>query len=442
MLPLIPLSAMAHQSEDWTSRIKDPEVRAGFAAAVSLNMLPSADERAYPGHFYINADGGGYGSDTTWPGLDSWQMAGAYLLLGKTRIVTDYFDFVRASQRKDGNIPFAIFSGDTRPGSTYLRGMKWPDDQFTYKPPVREGLPESSRQTRQWVGLFRHWEIESNPLGTLGPICYLMTAKEIYQATKDKGWLKDHLPSVERCAEYLQTQISGNGLLSGSGFYTELPPRIGWDGVTQCYAVNGFRDVAELERATGRTQMARQWQGRANTLAKSFGKAFWMGDHFAEYIHPTHGPVDIHGLSDTNWGAIAFGLATRSQTKTLWPKLRADKAFWWGSVPTLPVAKPFAYEPWENENVPFETSPKTNDVAAMGRCWYLEALACGRMGDTARLVEGARLVSKAAKDGFWRERYHPQPDGTTNPDGSNKYCEYAAVLVRVVLENKGAFLKG
>jgi len=32
-------------------------------------------------------------------------MTGAFLLLGRTRMVLDYFDFVRDSPRKDGNIP-------------------------------------------------------------------------------------------------------------------------------------------------------------------------------------------------------------------------------------------------------------------------------------------------------------------------------------------------
>ena len=90
--------------------IADAEIRAGMEAAVLKNMLPAAIETDYPGYFTISADGGAYGN-ATWPGLDSWQMAGAYLLLGRTRMVLDYFDFVRASQRKDGNIPFAIFHG-------------------------------------------------------------------------------------------------------------------------------------------------------------------------------------------------------------------------------------------------------------------------------------------------------------------------------------------
>ena len=115
----------------------DPEIRAGMEAAVLKNLIPAATERVYPGHFTINADGGGYGRDTTWPGLDPWQMAGPYLQLGRTRLVLDYFEFVRASQRKDGNIPFAIFKGNTRPGGC-LRGLDYPDDLFTYKPPRQD----------------------------------------------------------------------------------------------------------------------------------------------------------------------------------------------------------------------------------------------------------------------------------------------------------------
>ena len=67
----------------------DPEIRAGLEAAVSKNLIPAATERVYPGQFTINPDGGGYGGDTTWLGLDSWQMVGPYLQLGRARLVLD-----------------------------------------------------------------------------------------------------------------------------------------------------------------------------------------------------------------------------------------------------------------------------------------------------------------------------------------------------------------
>lgn len=420
-------------------RIKDPEIRAGVDAAINKNLLPAADERVYPGHFMISPDGSAYGTDTTWPGLDSWQMAGAYLLLGRSRMVMDYFDFVRASQRKDGNIPFAIFTGDTRADNTYLRGMKYPDDLFTYKPPKREGLPASSQETRQWIGLFRHWETTSDPLATLGPVCHILTAAEIYDATHSLGWLKDRLPSVEGAARYLLSRIGANGLVSGSGFYIELPPRYGYDGVAQCYTVHVFRELARLYRAASQKQEAAFWTEQADKLSKSVVAAFWRGDHFGEYVHITRGLVDSHGLSDTNWAAVAFGVADDKHLKPLWPMLLKEKAFWLGDMPTQLVTKPFAYEEWEDEKVPWDV-PRLNDVAAMGRVWYLEAMACRRMKANDRLIESARLVSRAARNGYWRERYKPLPDGKVLPDRADKYAEYAAVLTRVVLGNPKLFL--
>lgn len=425
---------------DLLEGIADPEIRAGLDAAVNKNLIPAATQKAYPGHFNISADGVAFGGDTTWPGLDSWQMTGAYLLLGRTQIVLDYFDFVGASQRKDGNVPFAIFPGDTRPDKTYLSGMKYPDDMFRYVPPVREGLPGTSRETREWVGLFRHWQPKANPLGVLGPICYVLTAAEIFDSSLSKEWLRRKLPSVEAASKYLLSQKCENGLVSGSGFYIELPPRYEWDGVTQCYVIHAFREMARLSRAAGEKEKEASWTRAAGTLAEDFNRMFWQKDHYGEYVHPSHGLVDSHGLSDVNWAAVAFGVADEGKTDLLWPILMKEPAFWFAGMPTQLVTKPFSYEKWEyNEEVPF-TVPPLQDVAAMGRVWYLEATACARMGETKRLRESVVKVSRAAKpEGFWRERYHPHPDGTVSADGAQKYCEYAAVLARVVLANRKLF---
>ena len=425
---------------EWIRRIKDPEIRASVEAAIVKNLIPAATERAYPGYFAITADSGSYGGDATWPGLDSWQMAGAYLLLGRTRLVLDYFEFVRASQRKDGNIPFAVFPGDTRPDQGCLRGLKHPADIFTYKPPQREGLPASSAATRSWIGLFEHWQTKGYPLSTLGPICYILTAAEIFDAAGSPSWLKERLPSVEAAAKSVLGLKKESGLIGGSGFYIEAPPREGSDGVTQCYAVHAFRELARLFRAVGDQAGEAAWTGRAGELARAFAEAFWREDHFGEYVHPEHGLVDSHGLSDVNWAAIAFGVAGARQIELLWPRLLKEPGFWLGDMPTQTVTRPFAYERWEINESPPCPAPPLNDVAAMGRVWYLEATACRRMKAHERLVDSARKVSRAAKaDGYWRERYHPRPDGSVSADGAQKYCEYAAVLVRTVHGNRELF---
>ena len=421
-------------------RIADPQIRAGVEAAIVKNLLPSATQRPYPGHFTITADGNAYGGDATWPGLDSWQMAGAYLLLGRTPLVLDYFEFVRASQRKDGNIPFAVFTGNTRPDGGCLRGLKYPDDVFTYSPPKRDGLPASSQQTSTWIGLFEHWQTLGYPLSVLGPLCYILTAAEIVEATASVAWLKERFDSLDAAAKYVLSRKTPEGLIGGSGFYTEAPPRNGCDGVTQCYAVHAFRRMARLFSATGRKTEQAAWSGHADKLSKSFTEAFWRDDHFGEYVHPQRGLVDSHGLSDVNWAAVAFGVADDQQIGKVWPLLMKEPGFWHGDMPTQTVTKPFSYAGWEiNESVPCP-APPLNDVAAMGRVWYLEATACRRMREQKRLAESVRKVCRAAQpEGFWRERYHPKADGSVSPDGAQKYCEYAAVLVRVVFANQDVF---
>ena len=212
--------------------------------------------------------------------------------------------------------------------------------------------------------------------------------------------------------------------------------------MTQCYTVHAFRELARLCRAAGESARRGEWTGRADELTKAFAEAFWREDHFGEYVHPERGLVDSHGLSDVNWAAVAFGVATGRKIELLWARLMNEPGFWLGDMPTQKVTKPFSYETWEIKTQPECRVPPLNDVAAMGRVWYLEVMACRRMKARERLVESVRRVCRAAKaDGYWRERYHPKADGTVSADGAQKYCEYAAVLVRAVYGNRDVFWK-
>jgi hypothetical protein len=421
--------------------IADPEIRTGVRSAIAKSLDPAAAERAYPGHFTVTADGSVYGTNVTYPGLDGWQQAGAYLFLGRTRLVLDYFDFVRAAQRKDGNVPFVILPGGAKPDtSTFLRGLKYPDDVFTYTPPPREGRPATADlRPRKWVGLFEHWQPRANPLSTLGATSHVLTAAEVFDHTRDVAWLCERLPSVEAAGRFLLGKREANGLFGGSGFYTELPPRRGEDGVTQCYIMHAFARIAGLCATAG--VPGRDWTLAADALRAAFVRTLWLGDHFAEYVHSARGIVDSHGLSDVNWAAIGLESADDSHVKVLWPRL-VSAPFWPGGMPTQSVTKPGSYEPWEHsEPLPFSPGDPVKDAAAMGRAWYLEALACRRVGAKERLVESTKLVCRAAAktDGLWFERYALQSDGTVKPVGPRGYCEYPAVLVRVVFGNRESF---
>jgi hypothetical protein len=438
---LLPLSGLASDGSEIVRKIADPEIRAGVESAIEKNLIPAATEQYYPGSFEITVGQSPY-RGATWPGLDSWQIAGAYLLMGRMQIVLDYFEFVRASQRDDGAIPMAIFPAGV-PALTFLKGLKYPDDVFTYQPPKREGVPPSAQIPRSWIGMFQEWQQKANAISTLGSVCYVLSAAEIFDKTQDKAWLRERFASVQSAAQYLLARKGENGLIGGSGYYTELPPRYQWDGVTQCYSVYAFRELARLASAIGDGASKARWSAEADRLNQRFIEAFWRTDHFGQYVHPEHGLVDTHGLTDVNWAAVALNVVDGERLKVLWSRLMSEPGFWPGNVPTLSATNPFNYEKWEyNEPLGFAlpVSP-LNDVAAMGRVWYLEALACIRMHADERLVESARLVSRAAIDGYWRERYHLKFDGTITQDGAEKYCEYPAVLVRIVLGNPQVFFK-
>jgi len=441
---LAPLGKTAVSSSDLPDA-EQQTVVAGVRAALDKTLYPALLQRVYPGHFTVTADGVGYGSDTTWPGLDSWEMAGAYLLVGKHREVLDYFDFVQASQRRDGNIPFAIFLADKPPGGmdSYLRGLRYPEDVYTYKPVVRPGQPTYSNMSeRKWIGLFTHWQVKANPLSVLGPICFILTGQEIYAATKSNIWLTEKLPALEATGRHLLTRISPNGLMSGAGFYIEMPPRNQWDGITQCYGIRAFRQLAAVNEALGRRDAAATWNRHADALRGRFLEIFWQRDHFAEYVHPEHGLVDSHGLSDVNWAAIGLEVAREDQIKRLWPILMHEPMFWRGGMPTHLVTKPSTYEKWEfTEPLPFKVTVYTGDVAAMGRVWYLEVLACQRMREYGRLRESVLKVCQMGQKegGLWHERYYAGEGNTVKPGANYRYCEYAAILVRAVLGNPAVF---
>jgi hypothetical protein len=206
--------------------------------------------------------------------------------------------------------------------------------------------------------------------------------------------------------------------------------------------VRVFRLLAALNRSLGRRQPQLAWNHRAEILATRFREVFWQKDHFAEYVHPGHGVVDLHGLSDVNWAAIGLDIATARQTKILWPILKNEPAFWRGDLPTHLVTKPDAYQKWEfAEPLPFAYADYTHDVSAMGRVWYLESLACMRVRDHHRLRQSVLKVCEIGKkyDWFWYERYRAGKGDALQTVGHYRYCEYPAILIRVLLTNPAVF---
>jgi hypothetical protein len=363
----------------------DPLIVETYEKAATQNVLAAVNPKVFFGYFSVCADGRGHGYGNTYPALDGHQMTDALLWLGQVDVVKANWDYVRKFQKPDGQLPFAIWPGKS--------GIKL------------------------W---FKH-HVPGDPLRALAVPTYIQNADVIFRFTRDREWLLRQLPSVNLAADHLTSLITAEGGVKGAGYYVERPTRIEFDGVSQCHAVDAFRQLAELNAVAANDAAAKKCRERANRIEAHFRTRFWLQDRFVEYIHPERGAIASHGLTDVDWSAIATGVATAEQRSILWPQLKEEKRFYYGGMPTGIATLPETYEKWECGD--------RMDLAAMGRVWYLEAWARARMGDAAGLIDSIRRVCKAGRDSgyYWRERYNDK-----GGYGVTKYCEYPANLIRIV----------
>jgi hypothetical protein len=386
--------------------IPDTALARTYERAAVQNVLAAVNPKVFYGYFSVCADGHGFGYGNTYPSLDGHQMSDALLWLGQVDVVEANWKYVRSFQRADGLLPIGIFP--SMPGKDI--GPK--------------GYPGIISPNG---ALYVHW-VPGNPLECLASPTYIQNADVIYRSTLDTAWLLAQLPSVNLAADFLGSLTTDSGAVRGGGYYVERPPRLEFDGVAQCYAVDAFRMAAALNRIVRDDSSAARYERLAEKIRRHFVTNFWTGGHFAEYFNPVHGYVWGHGLTDVDWAAIATGTATSEQESVLWPQLEHEERFHYGGIPTGIATHPERYEPWEFNY------PDSHDLASMGRVWYLEAWARARMRDAAGLLRGLRKISDVGRDSgyYWRERYEPDGKGGAVATGPNTYCEYPANYIRIM----------
>ena len=71
----------------------------------------------------------------------------------------------------------------------------------------------------------------------------------------------------------------------------------------------------------------------------------------------------------------------------------------------------------------------------------MEALACARMHAWPRLRESVVKVCATGKKNnwVWYERYHAGPNNTVKGGGHGLYCEYPAIIIRIVVGHPWLF---
>ena len=381
--------------------LPDALIAEAYQKAAEQNVLAAVNPNVFSGYFSVCADGHGFGYGNTYPSLDGHQMSDALLWLGQVDLVKANWNYVKSFQHPDGRLPLAIL-----PASAGKN----------IGPAGYPGVVDSNG------GLYTHW-VPGDPLAALASPTYIQNADVIFRRTLDRTWLAAQIASINLAADFLASLTTATGAVKGGGYYVERPPRLDCDGVTQPHAIDAFRRAAALNRLLGDAASAARYERLAELVRRNLVTNFWLKDHFAEYSNPEHGLIDRHGLSDSNWAALAFGVANPEQESVLWPRLKDEKRFYYGGMPAGICTEPDKYEAWEF------AYPDRMDVAAMGRVWYLESQARARMSDSAGLVDSIRRVAKTGRDGgyYWRERY--TADGG---HGTQKYCEYPANLIRIV----------
>ncbi len=396
------------EADAYRLNLPDAIIVRTYQTAALQNILPAVNPKVFFGYWSVCADGQGFGYGYTYPSLDGHEIGDALLRLGRIDVVKANWDYVRSFQRPDGSLPIAVLPD--------MAGKQ-----------AGEGAHVATVAANG--GLYEHW-VPGNPLRALADPTYIQNADDIFRMTLDLGWLKKQLPSVNRSADHLAALTDARGAVAGAGYYVERPARIEYDGVAQCHAVDAFRRAAGLNRAAGDEAAAAKYEVLAERIRRHFTGRFWVDgkNQFAEYDNPRRGLISGHGLTDTDWAAVALDVATDAQRNALWPKLRDEKGFYFGGMPTGIAAKPETYEDWEF------THGDRHDLAAMGRVWYLDAQARARMGDAEGLLRGIRRVCEegAKNGGYWRERYQPDGGGGVRAAGPSTYCEYPANLIRIV----------
>jgi len=384
--------------------LPDPFLREAYVQSVRHNVMAAEKPQFYEGYFSVCVDGKYHGGDDgiTFPGLDWGQILEALLWLGQFPKVLAAWNYVKQFVRDDGKVPFVISPRDAGRGQYEKNGAR-----------------------------FEHW-CPGNPLQMLANVTMLQVADAICRHTCDKAWLRREAPLLQKVVRWVETALmTKDYLIGGSGFYSERPIRYAYDGIAQCYTCETLRRVSTLFAWIDRPDFAEHCRQTADGIASAFRRFFWTGERFAEYLHPERGAIAFHGYTDVDWAAIATVIADAEQTAILWPQLKNNYDFYYDNMPTGIATRPDAYEPWEWEGT------DRNDLAAMGRVWYLEAWARARMCDADGLVDSLRRVAEYGKkrDWYWLERYYSPITGDVGIGYHiDTYLEYPANLIRIVNE--------
>ncbi len=370
--------------------VPDPLIAEAFGHAMHDHVLRFPNPEIAPWYWGIQANHGDLSRATIWPGLDDHETGHALMWGGHLVEHLGYWDYVKALQHINGQIPYRVELDDSRVPKD---GMS---DIFI-----------------GWRGRAKFMSVFPGPsLFVLGPSTWIKEGYDLFRFTQDLDWLRANYDSIDMAATWIARLGDEDGLIGCGSYYQDLPPRLEFDGITTGYGWQNYTQTAELAERIGRDDRAAHWRKMAEFIRAGFQKRFWLGEQCAECIHPFNGPV-THGMGDVDWMAQAMNLVEPQHDAILWEKLARSERLYYGIMPTGVCEKPETYLPWQSmskyhlRRAGGGDTGLFKDVAAMGRVWFIEAMTRHKRGDGDGLADTIRRVATLGKayNWVWWERY-------------------------------------
>jgi len=256
-----------------------------------------------------------------------------------------------------------------------------------------------------------------------------------YCLTKDIDFLRAHIAALEKNCAYIESFIRPDGLLNSHVYYEDQVIKDGPVVQAQCFAVNSFRLMVQLEELLGRQERARHYEQLAQMLGEAMNQ-FWDDENgrYIDWIDARDERHDhIHLLA--NQLPVMLGLASEEQMK-LCAETTAKHRDIWSKFPSFVAAKIEDYTETEiGIGGPY-------DLCAAGRywCWDAEFLAWQNNGE-ALLRQLLQVAEQAEIDSYLMgERYdmnyvyyNTGKDSERNWHGASLYYEYPNVFLYVLI---------
>ena len=240
----------------------------------------------------------------------------------------------------------------------------------------------------------------------------------------DLHFVRQCLPALERMLAYFVQRRDSNGLFKlddvGAHWYYDAITTSGTNGYYNAFFYKAACDLAEMERAAGRHEQAREYGELAASIKAAFNRVFWKedapgGPRYLDWID-AQGKEVSYFCDLCQWPPIAVGIASPEQARKIVATANAriaelEKEYGYAGYAGLSALWPVPQqsEPTRLADVRAvheRRQPAVSDVLGDRR-----SLPGRRRRGRGEATEAVRTASRRDALGWRQRRQHPRRDG-------------------------------